>query len=140
MKINYIKLIITQKGIMVVIKLFLVGLVSVGLVGCASNQQSQIQDSNQINPVGAVAGGLIGGVVGAQIGGGSGNVIATSVGAATGTLIGAGCQRVNSGQIIGGLAGAIIGSQIGHGDGRTAAAIGASTGVLIGNDMAGGCN
>ena len=65
---------------------------------CWVERQQVVQDQNNANVPGAVAGAIIGGILGHQVGGGRGKDVATAVGALAGGAIGANAGRDNNGQ------------------------------------------
>lgn len=71
-----------MKALVTQILVLLLSMVSVGLVGCSTNTQSENTG------IGAVTGAVAGGLAGSLIGGGTGQVVAIGVGAVAGALLG----------------------------------------------------
>src|SRR5687768_7703948 len=98
------------------IQYFLVGLLSLCLLACASPNSGSVYSRDEArktqtvktgvvesvrsvklegtkSPVGTIAGGAVGGVAGSSIGGGRGSVIATIIGAVAGGLLGSAAEE-----------------------------------------------
>lgn len=65
---------------------------------CWTEREELVQNQNQPNIGGAIAGALIGGVLGHQVGGGAGKDLATVGGAFAGAAVGSNVGRNNAGQ------------------------------------------
>lgn len=65
---------------------------------CWTEREEVVQNQNQPNIGGAIAGALIGGVLGHQVGGGAGKDLATVGGAFAGAAVGSNVGRNNAGQ------------------------------------------
>lgn len=71
-----------MNGFLTKVIIFSFSLLSVGLVGCSTNTQSENTG------IGAVSGAVLGGLAGSLIGGGTGKVLAVGVGAIAGGVLG----------------------------------------------------